>query len=163
MIRVRIELHDVIPPYSIIESVIGSISIGGITVLSLPLTLLGQSYYIAIQHRNALETWSANPVNFNSGGFYNFSVAAGQAYGSNQITVGPGQYALYSGDISNGITPGIHDGQIDSSDYNELQNSLGQFVSFYDFHDLTGDFVVETMDFSLIENNIHLNIVVKKP
>jgi PKD repeat protein len=160
---VRIELHDAVSPYSMVENITGTVAISGIIAITLPSYILGQTYYLVIKHRNALETWSANPITFNSGGFYNFTAAGSQAYGSNQVAIGPGQYALYSGDISDGITAGISDGQIDTSDYNELQISLGQFLSNYDFHDLTGDFVVETMDFSLIENNIHLNVFVKKP
>ena len=160
---VRIELHNPVSPYSIAENVTGTMALNGNIAFTLPSSFLGQSYYIVIKHRNALETWSANPVNFSSGGLYDFSSAISKAYGSNQLAVGPGVYAIYSGDISNGMSAGVADGQINFSDYTELQNSLGQFLYSYDFHDLTGDFVVETMDFSLIENNINLNISVKKP
>ena len=160
---VKIELHNAVAPYSLVDYNQGTINTNGTGQFLLPTTAIGQSFYLVVKHRNTLETWSANPVNITSGGTYDFSTSANKAYESNQVLVGPGVYAIYSGDISNGTTGGTADGQINTSDYNELQNTLGQFLSSYDYHDLTGDFQIESMDYSLMENNINLNLVVKKP
>ncbi len=160
---VTLELHNSVPPYVLIESCCGTINVNGIGHFILNSNSLGKSYYIVVKHRNALETWSGSPVTLISNGLYNFASAANKAFGSNQVTVEPGVYAFYSGDISNGVVGGVPDGQINLSDFYELQNATGQFLSEYNFHDLTGDFFVETMDFSLIENNLNLNISVQKP
>jgi len=160
---VKIELHNAAAPYSLVDYNLSTINVNGNGQFLFPTTAIGQSFYLVVKHRNALETWSANPVSITSGGTYDFSTGANKAYESNQVLVGPGVYAIYSGDISNGVSGGNGDGLINSSDYNELQNSLGQFLSSYDYHDLTGDFQIESMDYSLMENNINLNLVVKKP
>lgn len=57
-------------------------------------TSLGQRFYIVVKHRNALETWSANPVTLSSGGTYDFSNAITKAFGSKQINVSAGVFAL---------------------------------------------------------------------
>lgn len=160
---VKIELHNSVSPYALADYNLNTININGTGQFQLNTTALGQSFYLVVKHRNALETWSANPVSITSGGTYDFSTAANKAYGSNQALVGSGVYAIYNGDISNGTLGGSADGQINISDYNELQNSLGQFLAGYNYHDLTGDFQIESMDYSLMENNMNLNLVVKKP
>jgi hypothetical protein len=64
-----------------------------------------------------------------------------------------GNYALWSGDVSDGITPGVQDGLINFIDHNELENALPGFITGYNTLDLTGDRIVESGDFSLVENN----------
>ena len=62
---------------------------------------IGQSYYVVLKHRNAVETWSANPVLLNENTLYDFSSAANKAFGDNMVEVEPGIWSLYSGDIQN--------------------------------------------------------------
>ncbi|MBK9225920.1 MAG: hypothetical protein IPL67_02350 [Ignavibacteria bacterium] len=61
-------------------------------------------YYIEVTHRNALSTWSANPVTFvNSDASIAFSVNSIYAYGNNEIQVDNSPYdvfAFYSGDVN---------------------------------------------------------------
>jgi PKD repeat protein len=160
---VTVELHNSVTPFGLSNLNRSTVTVTGDGSFLFPTTVLGQSFYIVVKHRNSLQTWSASPVTITSGGSYDFTNAANKAFGSNQIQVSPGVYAFYSGDISNGILGGIQDGQITTSDFNELQNSVTQFLNNYNYHDLTGDFVVESMDYSLLENNLNLNLTVKKP
>ena len=56
--------------------------------------------YIVVKHRNAIQTWSALPMSMNSGTVsYDFSTAATQAYGQNEVEAESGVWALYSGDL----------------------------------------------------------------
>lgn len=157
------ELHNTISPYALSYLSNGTINVTGNGSFVFPTTALGQQFYVVVNHRNALQTWSANPVTLTSGGTYDFSGSAASAFGSNQIQVSPGVFAIYSGDISNGTSGGVADGQVNISDLNELQSFVTQFLNNYNYHDLNGDFLVESLDYSLMENNLNLNLVVKKP
>lgn len=160
---VRIELHNASSPYSLVDNSIGTINTGGLGAFQFAAPSLGGSYYIVIKHRNALETWSAAPVTLTSGGTYDFTTAANKAFGSNQTQIAPGFFAIYSGDISNGVTLGIQDGIIDINDYNSLQSGLYPTLTTYNVRDLTGDLISESADYSLIENNGVQNIAKARP
>ncbi|MBL0102877.1 MAG: hypothetical protein IPP51_03435 [Bacteroidetes bacterium] len=88
-----------------------------------------------MKHRNALETWSATPVTLASSGTYDFTNAITKAYGSNLVFLGGTFYGIYSGDITNGVTPGVQDGIINEADFLELENSLNLFLTGYNIHD----------------------------
>jgi hypothetical protein len=104
------------------------------------------AYYLAVKHRNSIETWSANPIGISSNTTYNFSTAATQAFGSNQIEVEPGIFAFYSGDIN-------QDGVIDGLDYNDWENDSNNFAGGYFSTDLNGDGIVDGLDFIYWEQN----------
>ncbi len=106
------------------------------------------SYYIAIKHRNHIETWSKNPVSFDTDIInYNFTTAASQAYGDNQIEVSPGVYAIYTGDVN-------RDGFVDITDLSEMDNDLTIGTTGYNIYDLNGDGYVDITDLSVIDNNL---------
>lgn len=105
-------------------------------------------YYIVIKGRNWIETWSSNPVSFNSTTVvYDFTNAASKAYGNNQINMGNGVWALYSGDIN-------QDGSIDAGDYILLDSDLIVGVFGYMNTDLNGDGTVDALDYILLDANI---------
>ena len=67
------------------------------------------NYYIAVKHRNAVETWSKNTQAFSSGILnYNFTTSAAQAYGDNMI-LKLTKYCFFSGDVN-------QDGVVDLTD-----------------------------------------------
>jgi hypothetical protein len=71
---------------------------------------------------------------------------------------------VYSGDISNGLLhPGSQDGIIDVSDYTVLLNAMGQILIGISPEDITGDNVVESTDFLLIENNFDIGLTAMHP
>ena len=60
-----VELHQPVAPYNLVATVKNTINTNGngsFLFSSLPLS----SYYIVVTHRNTMETWSKNPVPFNS-------------------------------------------------------------------------------------------------
>ena len=107
-------------------------------------------YYIEVTHRNALSTWSANPVTFvNSDASIAFSVNSIYAYGNNEIQVDNSPYdvfAFYSGDVN-------QDGTIDATDVSAIDNDASNFVGGYVVTDLTGDDFVDGTDFAIADNN----------
>jgi hypothetical protein len=107
-------------------------------------------YYVEVKHRNALETWSADPVTFVSDATsIAFSVDETYAYGNNQIQVDNAPYnvfAFYSGDVN-------QDGSIDLTDVLQIYNSANSFTTGYVATDLTGDNTVDLTDLLLAYNN----------
>ncbi len=107
-------------------------------------------YYVEVKHRNAIETWSADPVTFISdNASIAFSVDDIYAYGNNQIQVDTDPYdvfAFYSGDVN-------QDGTIDASDLALIDNDASNFVGGYVVTDLTGDDFVDGTDFAIADNN----------
>ncbi len=63
---VTVELHNSTPPYAIAESKTGTISTTGNGGFFFTSLTRGNSYYIAVRHRNSMETWSKNPVVFDA-------------------------------------------------------------------------------------------------
>ena len=63
---ITVELHDVNSPDEIAFSASGAITIYGNSSFVFPPAVLGNTYYIVVQHRNAMETWSKNALLFNS-------------------------------------------------------------------------------------------------
>jgi sugar lactone lactonase YvrE len=113
-------------------------------------------HYIVIKHRNALETWSAEPVMMGTQVTYDFTTSASMAYGDNMVNVGAGKFALWSGDVN-------QDGVIESGDYVNMENDIFSILFGYLNTDLTGDGVVESDDYILMENNILKVIFVERP
>ena len=96
------------------------------------------SFYIAVKHRNAIETWSADPVLIGASSSYNFTTESNKAYGDNMMEMEPGVWAFYSGDIN-------QDGFIEGSDFPLLINSNDNLEEGYLITDLNGDGVINSM------------------
>ena len=103
-------------------------------------------YYIVIKHRNSLETWSALPILF-SGVSIDFAFSGANVFLNNVKDLGDGNFAIISGDVD-------QNGVINLVDNVSLNNSAMYFLSGYISEDLSGDGVVESVDFSVVENNI---------
>ena len=155
---VTIELHPVSSPSTVADSYKSIVQSNGELVCTFASGDVGTTYYIVIKHRNSITTWSASGgVTMSSGGSYDFTTAAGQAYNSNMVNLGSGVYGIYSGDIN-------QDNTINSADKYVLQAALPGFsIGTYNINDVTGDGFVDEDDLRIIENNIPLNISVQQP
>jgi hypothetical protein len=125
----------------------------------------GGSYYISIHHRNSIETWSSNPVYFNSS-LINFSFADSiyAAYGSNMNQFPDGKCGIWSGDITDSFRiSGSKDGLINNNDLLNMEPAVINAIEGYTIEDLTGDRLVEGHDYSIIQNNIFYGISVMRP
>ena len=70
--NITVELHSAASPFSQDYSSSGILSTTGYSTLTFPGAVVGNSYYIVIRHRNALETWSKDPVLFSANTTFNF-------------------------------------------------------------------------------------------
>lgn len=117
----------------------------------------GNSYFIKVRHKHSVETWSAAPVLFSVSTTYLFTTAATQAYGDNMIETFDNQgWAIWSGDIN-------QDGQIDGSDFLELEPPIFNGDGGYLVVDLNGDGQVDGSDFLVMEPNIFNGVGVSLP
>ena len=119
----------------------------------------GTGYYLQVEHRNSIETWSANPAAFDflSGTLlYDFTVSADSAYGSNQVNVEdiPLRYAMFGGDAN-------QDDIVDAGDIGLVENDISS--SGYIDTDMTGDDYVDAEDLSLVENNSIVPVITITP
>lgn len=71
---ITLQLAQPTAPYAIAWSAKVLLRSNGIAVTTLPSTVIGQSYYIVVKHRNSVETWSKQPVVFSANTYWNFSV-----------------------------------------------------------------------------------------
>lgn len=112
----------------------------------------GINYYLIISHRNSIETWSANSVQFSLASLnYNFTSAQNNAYGNNLKLIGT-KWCVFSGDVN-------QDGSVDSVDLGLIYNDV-YTNSFNLLTDITGDHFVDLNDLILCDNNF-FNIVKK--
>jgi hypothetical protein len=153
---VTIELHSSTAPFSAQYSQKSTLDINGLSNIILPGASIGNLYYISVLHRNAIETWSANPVVISAITNYNFSSGIGQAYSSNLVDMGNGVYAIFSGDIN-------QDGSIDFNDYPTLDISSSNGDLGYVATDLNGDASTDFNDYPLIDINSSLGIIKSTP
>jgi hypothetical protein len=143
---VTVELHNVNSPYALIESKKGMLGSNGNGIFYFSKAVEGTNYYIAVKHRNSLETWSAAGNSFSSSVLsYDFTPSQSLAYGSNLVLKGS-KYCIYSGDVT-------HDGTVDLSDLIVVDNDASAFSSGYIDSDVTGDGTVDLSDLIITDNN----------
>ena len=68
-----VELHDQMSPATVVASNTVVLHTDGWAQLTLPGSLMGGSYYIAIRSRNAIETWSKLPVTLGANTSFDFT------------------------------------------------------------------------------------------
>jgi hypothetical protein len=127
----------------------------GSAVFLIPASL-NASYFIAVKHRNSIETWSKNPVSFAGGNIsYDFSTATTQAMGNN-LKFMAGKYVIFGGDVN-------QDGIVDSGDWSLVENDVQNYVSGYVATDDNGDGLVDSGDYTIIDNNTNLYVGKETP
>ncbi|HOZ52736.1 MAG TPA: CARDB domain-containing protein, partial [Chitinophagaceae bacterium] len=158
---VLIELHHDTIGYPMLSSFKGVLQTNGMMSCYFDSTnLIGTSCYIVVKHRNAIETWSANPISISNGinGIlnYDFTSAANKAFGSNQSEVESGVWALFSGDLND-------DDNIDLLDLSNLESDINTFQFGYFASDINGDGNVDLLDIPIVESNINYFIFSNHP
>ena len=115
------------------------------------------SYYLAVKHRNALQTWSSNPITVSSSTpIYDFTNVATKAFNSNMVLVESGVWAFYSGDIN-------QDEVIDGTDLVDIANDLDDSLFGFLVTDLNGDGSVDNSDLPYQINNSNNSIFSTHP
>jgi hypothetical protein len=144
--QIYVQLHYSSAPYAIAsESYPVNLNIDGTSSLILP-SSFNATYYIAIRHRNSIETWSSSPISFSATTInYNFSDAANKAFGNN-LKEFSGKYLIFTGDVN-------QDGIVDSGDMIPMDNDAATFVIGYVLTDINGDGLVDSGDMIAVDNN----------
>ncbi len=132
----------------------------GTSTMQFPAAVTGNEFYIAVKHRNHMETWSKLPVTFTSITEYDFSNALTQAYddGVNQpmASVAGGKFAFYGGDVN-------LDGTVDGSDANDIEIGANNFDYGYNAADANGDGETGGQDANIVEINANLFLFYARP
>jgi len=117
---VLVELRDALSPTTVVASATAVISTAGEAQLTFPGSVGGNSYYIAVFHRNAVQTWSALPVAMVNNGSYDFTTASSQAYFDNMVEVSSGVWAFFGGDVSpqDEVVDILDQGNVDNDSFN---------------------------------------------
>lgn len=142
---ITVELRDA-NTFELVASTDAVLQTDGNAVCTYPSAPSG-SFYIAVKHRNTVQTWSASPLTFGASPVnYDFTNLVSKAYGSNMIQVEPNVWAFYSGDIND-------DGLIDLIDYSIWESDYLIFGFGYLITDLNGDGLVDLNDYTFWEGN----------
>jgi hypothetical protein len=163
--NVTIELHDP-TTYALIEAQTAVLQTNGLVSATFSPKVFAQ-YYVAIIHRNSIQTWSATPIAVSgSTPLYNFTTASTQAYtdptpGANpaQALLETGVWAIYTGDIN-------QDGYIDGNDFPQYDSesaSGGLFDGTYTPTDMNGDGFVDGNDFPVYDGNSSIAVTAFYP
>ncbi len=153
---IKVLLRNNSSPYAVEDSAVSFTDGSGLASYYFYNVLNGVPYYIAIIHRNSIETWSAAGSSFQSAYLnYDFTVSSSQAYGNNLKQKGS-KFCIYSGDVN-------RDFAVDLSDITIIFNDVGQFASGYNQSDLNGDKIVDLSDLVICLNNSSNYVSVIRP
>lgn len=153
---IKIKLRNSAPPYNIVDSAIAASDSLGNCIFSFSAVQNGVNYYIVVNHRNSIDTWSSSGVTFSSNSlYYDFTVSASQAYGNNLKQKGS-KFCVYSGDVNK-------DDIVDLTDLIFIYNKASKFTSGYTQGDLNGDEIVDLTDLILTYNNAADFISLQRP
>lgn len=142
-------LRDIISPYQIVDSAVASIDTTTLTgTFHFSHTNADGVYYIAVKHRNSIETWSKSggeAIIAGGSNTYDFTTASSQAYADNMRLKGS-RYCFYTGEVNQDLIIDISDmAMVDNDSYH---NTAGELIT-----DLNGDYVVDLQDMAVIDNN----------
>ncbi len=158
-IPIEVSLHAGVAPFGVITSGPAVIDLNGDAVAAFPPfpIIIGGFYYISIKGWNLFETWSSVPILVVGGGIfaYDFTTAAGQAFGNNQTFVAPG-WRIYQGDI-------YQNGSIDLTEVLQIYNEAAIFTTGELVTDLSGDAVLDLNDVIIAFNNNINFVTVRRP
>ncbi|MBK8553209.1 MAG: hypothetical protein IPL53_19980 [Ignavibacteria bacterium] len=150
------ELRNSSSPYNLIDSQSVMAGAGIPAVVSFPAGSSGVNYYIVLKGKNSVETWSSNPVSFNSNFLkYNFTTAVTQAYGNNMINAG-GKWSFYQGDVT-------QNGFVDLTDVLIVYEDASLFTTGNAVTDINCDNIVDLSDILVTSNNTSNFVQVVRP
>jgi hypothetical protein len=151
-----VNLYDPMSTSTIVESDTVVLATDGTAQANFSAAIAGNSYYVAIQHRSAVLTYSALPITFTSSTAYDFTSSISQAAFDNQQDNGDLTFSLFNGDLD-------FSGSVDALDFllldPEIQNGSGGYLNM----DLDGSGGVDALDFLILDPNIQNGIGVAQP
>lgn len=143
---ISIYLRNNAAPFNLVDSAKENLNSSGNAAFIFNNILNGSNYYIQVSHRSGLETWSRNPISFNTNFLsYDFSNDSAKAFGNNLKKAGL-KWTVYNGDV-------IKDGVIELSDVLTIHNDATNFVTGYVNTDLTGEDIIDLNDILIAYDN----------
>ena len=153
---VCVYLRKSVSPFGVVDSAKGKLNSSGAATFTFNNAISGNSFYIQISHRNALETWSKTVQTFGTSALtYNFTTDSAKAYGNNLKKKGV-RWTIYSGDV-------IKNGVIELADVLQIYNDASNFATGYINTDLNGDNAIDLDDILTAFNNSANFVSVSKP
>ncbi len=155
----RVYLKNNLSPYNTIDSAKGILNSSGIGSFLFSNAVNGVNYYLAVKHRNSIETWSKTTVVFSGGSStYDFSNDANKAYGDNQkqIDTSPIRFSIYNGNFD-------QNSFINLADVLGVYNAASSFLTGYKVSDMNGDNMTDLSDLIITSNNSNSFVIVMRP
>ncbi len=153
---VKVFLRSSTSPFNKIDSALSVVDSSGNADLYFLNAIAGVNYFISVEHRNSLETWSSSSISFISNeAAYDFTSDASKAYGNNMILSGS-KYCIYSGDAN-------QDKSIDATDVSNIANDASNYVQGFYETDINYDGIVDGTDFLIANNNAENYVIVLRP
>lgn len=148
---IQLNIRNSSPPFHLIDSSRRKLADNGYQIFSFNDVVSGFQYYLQLEHRNSIETWSSVPVMFDpltSHTEFDFRSSASQAFGNNMINIdtSPERYGIYSGDVN-------QDDAIDLTDVITVFNDASVFSAGYIVTDVSGDNITDLTDIMITFNN----------
>jgi hypothetical protein len=156
---IKILLANAATPYAVVDSANAILDSVSFTATGTFTAAASGSYYVVVKHRSSVETWSASGVTYTKGSTvsYDFTTAASQAYGSNEVAVETGVYGIYSGDCN-------QDGYVDPLDLSLVdQDSYNYVAGTALATDVNGDRYVDPLDLSIVDQNSYNYVGIQRP
>lgn len=119
------------------------LSINGDSLITLPIEIPADNYYIIIRHRNHLSIMSDNPIYLSSTSeLFDFSSDNYLCFGHDAFALSNGKFAMYPGDAD-------RNGAINITDYQNFQDNSFYAKSGYLYSDFNLDGFLTGSDFNI--------------
>jgi hypothetical protein len=118
------------------------LSISGDSIITLPIEMPANNYYVIVRHRNHISVMTDNPIYLSSNSeLYDFSSTNYLYYGYDAYALSNGKFAMYPGDADrNGI--------VNIADYQNFQNNSFYAIIGYISTDFNLDGILTGTDFN---------------
>ncbi|MDQ3194136.1 MAG: right-handed parallel beta-helix repeat-containing protein, partial [Bacteroidota bacterium] len=143
---VRVFLRNSSGPYNIIDSSKSVLDANGNGSFNFSNASNSVNYYLVVEHRNSVETWSMLPVSFTTNFLnYDFTTSSDKAFGNNLRLKGT-RFTIFGGDVNT-------DDEVNLVDLLQTYNAGTNFTTGYVREDVDGSGIVNLHDLTLVYNN----------
>lgn len=146
---VTVDIRSAVSPYPVIETSVEYLDTLGKKSINWFFADDNESYYIVVDHRNSIKTWSRGGGEMLPAGVtaYDFTTGVDKAYGNNMKLV-TGKATYLTGDVN-------EDEFVDITDMAAIDNDSFNFVfGDYVITDLNWEEFVDISDYALCDNNV---------
>ena len=162
---ITVQLRSATNTETIVHTATPMLQKNGSAYCEFPLSALGGSYYVVVDHKGSNPLWSANPITLTTSTTYNFANNLVNAYSDGDLSLSPmhtlvsGLYGIWLGELN-------EDGYLDANDYSNLEIDIyasgyqGLYLLDADFN---GDTYVDASDFAVFDSNSNYGAYEQRP